>query len=141
MIMAEQPQKHHVETYPAEKAAPEMIDHPVHKEPGATVQADDINVGVIAVVGIFTAVLLFLVIVVLQAWFYDWAGKEQERKTVAPAEVAVIRAEQLDQINRYRVVARDANNRPTVYALPIDRAMELEARALAARQTTPENAR
>jgi hypothetical protein len=72
------------------------------------------------------AILVFVIIVALQAFFYR--SEEMERATkiyaVVPEELAKARATQQEQLNTYRWVDRDRR----IVAIPIDRAMELTAR-------------
>lgn len=78
--------------------------------------------GLVAVVGVVSAVVLVAAIVVLQAIYYRAQDKESLRKAVfAPPEVQSVQAEQLGQLEGYRVVDPERE----VVAIPIDRAMEL----------------
>jgi hypothetical protein len=76
-----------------------------------------------AIVG---AILVFVIIVALQAFFYR--SQEAERATkiygVVPEELAKLRAGQQEQLSAYRWVDRDRR----VVALPIERAIELTVR-------------
>jgi hypothetical protein len=73
-------ERHHVKTIPGEAAVPEVVSHPVRKEPGGNVQMDDINIPIVAVTVAFFAVLLAVVIVSLQAWFYSAQAAERASK-------------------------------------------------------------
>lgn len=78
--------------------------------------------GLVAVVGVVSAVLLVAVIIFLQAVYYRAAAKEDLAKAVMlPPEAKGVLAEQLGQLEGYRVV--DPQKR--VVAIPIERAMEL----------------
>jgi hypothetical protein len=85
--------------------------------------------GLVAVVGVVSAVVLVAVILVLQAIYYRAEQKENLAKAVmVPPEAQAVRAEQLGQLQGYRVV----DPQQGIVAIPIDRAMELvlqEARA------------
>jgi hypothetical protein len=72
------------------------------------------------------AILVFAIIVALQAFFYRSEEAERAVKVyaVVPEELARLRAVQQEQLNTYRWV--DAEH--GVVALPIDRAMELTVR-------------
>jgi len=78
-------ERHHVKTHPNEPKAPEVVPHPVRKEPGGNVQTDDINIPILATFVAFFAVLLAVVIISLQAWFYGVQARERLAKT-APQE-------------------------------------------------------
>jgi len=85
--------------------------------------------GLVALVGVVSAVVLVAVILVLQAIYYRAEQKENLAKAVmVPPEAQAVRAEQLGQLQGYRVV----DPQQGIVAIPIDRAMELvlqEARA------------
>ncbi|MGD9253338.1 MAG: hypothetical protein PVG92_05345 [Holophagae bacterium] len=86
---------------------------------------DDPNVAASAVVGFVSAILLFVIIVVLQAYFYRAEQQELERKVYTQPYEALqqLDATQLEQINSYGWVS-EADG---VARIPIDRAMELVA--------------
>ena len=46
----------------------------------SSVEPDEVNVGLLAVVGTFAAVVVVLIVVLLQAWFYNWRGSVAEAK-------------------------------------------------------------
>jgi len=79
-----------------------------------------------AVVGVVFAILLFVVVVFLQAFFYRQEESETERKVVAvaPGELAGLRAQQQEALHTYRWV--DVNR--GVVTIPIERAMALLVR-------------
>ena len=86
---------------------------------------DDPNVAVSAVVGIISAILLFVIIVMLQALFY-WAEQgELEKKVFSQPYQALqqLDANQIELLNSYGWVSE----KDGVVHLPIDRAMELVA--------------
>jgi hypothetical protein len=90
-----------------------------------TVRYDDPNVAASAVVGIISAILLFVIIVVLQAFFYRAEQGELERKVYSQPYQALqqLDANQLELLNSYGWVSEAEG---TVH-VPIDRAMELIA--------------
>ena len=83
------------------------------------------------VVGVVGAVLVFVVIVLLQALFQSAEQAELARKvtSAAPAELESLRAEQLGLLNGYRWVDREKG----IVAIPIEQAMELTVRDAGAR--------
>ncbi|MCG6950145.1 MAG: hypothetical protein LJE93_14630 [Acidobacteria bacterium] len=86
---------------------------------------DDPNVAASAVVGIVSAILLFVIIVVLQAFFYRAEQGELERKVYTQPYQALqqLDANQVELLNSYGWVSEAEG---TVH-LPIERAMELVA--------------
>ena len=86
---------------------------------------DDPNVQNSAIVGIISAILLFVIIVGLQALFYSMHEDELQIKvyTQTSEELRAVRAQQLEQLNSYGYVDPNAG---TVH-IPIERAMELVA--------------
>ena len=86
---------------------------------------DDPNVAASAVVGIVSAILLFVIIVVLQAFFYRAEKGELEKKVWSQPYQALqqLDANQLELLNSYGWVSESEG---TVH-VPIDRAMDLIA--------------
>ena len=86
---------------------------------------DDPNVAASAVVGIISAILLFVIIVVLQAYFYSAEQGELERKVYSqPYQVLQqLDANQLELLNSYGWLSEAEG---TVH-IPIERAMDLIA--------------
>jgi hypothetical protein len=86
---------------------------------------DDPNVAASAVVGIISAILLFVIIVVLQAYFYDAEQAELEKKVYTQPNQALqqLDASQLELISSYGWVSQADG----VVRIPIERAMELVA--------------
>jgi sterol desaturase/sphingolipid hydroxylase (fatty acid hydroxylase superfamily) len=86
---------------------------------------DDPNVAASAVVGIVSAILLFVIIVVLQAFFYRAEQGELEKKVWSQPDQALqqLDANQLELLNSYGWVSEAEG---TVH-IPIERAMELVA--------------
>jgi hypothetical protein len=89
------------------------------------VRYDDPNVAASAVVGIISAILLFVVIVALQAYFYGAERSELEKKVYSQPNQALqqLDAGQLEQLNSYGWVS-EADG---IVRIPIQRAMELVA--------------
>jgi len=86
---------------------------------------DDPNVAASAVVGIISAILLFVIIVVLQAYFYGAEQSELERKVWNQPYQALqqLDANQLELLNSYGWVS-EADG---VVHVPIERAIDLIA--------------
>jgi len=86
---------------------------------------DDPNVAASAVVGIIGAILLFVIIVLLQAWFYRAEQAEQYRKVFSQPyqELQTVDNEQLEQLGSYGWVSEPDG----VVHIPIERAMQLVA--------------
>ena len=86
---------------------------------------DDPNVAASAVVGILSAILLFVIIVVLQAYFYDASRTELEKKVYSQPDQALqqLDATQLELLNSYGWVSQSDG----VVRIPIERAMKLVA--------------
>jgi hypothetical protein len=84
---------------------------------------DDPNVAASAVVGIIGAILLFVIIVLLQAWFYSAEEGERYRKVYSQPyeELQNVDNEQLEQLGSYGWVSEPDG----VTHIPIERAMEL----------------
>ena len=86
---------------------------------------DDPNVPASAVIGIIGAILLFVIIVGLQALFYRMQEQELAAKVYSQPyeELRQLDASQLEQLNSYGWVDQQAGS----VHIPIERAMELEA--------------
>jgi FlaG/FlaF family flagellin (archaellin) len=86
---------------------------------------DDPNVAASAVVGIISAILLFVIIVVLQAYFYSAEQGELERKVYSQPYQALqqLDANQLELLNSYGWISEAEG---TVH-VPIQRAMDIIA--------------
>jgi len=89
------------------------------------VRYDDPNVAASAVVGIISAILLFVIIVMLQAVFYRAEQRELAKKVYSQPFEALqqLDATQLEQLNSYGWISQPDG----VVHLPIERAMELMA--------------
>jgi len=84
------------------------------------------NTTLTALVGVVFAIVLFALVVFLQAFFYRAEEGENARKVVAvaPEELSQLRAQQLETLHSYRFIDPKAG----VVAIPIDRAMDLVVR-------------
>lgn len=84
------------------------------------------NTSATAVVGLVFAILLFVVVVVLQAYFYRAEEAENVRKAVAvaPEELSQLRVQQQERLHSYKIM----DPQKGVIAIPIDRAMKLFVR-------------
>jgi hypothetical protein len=80
-------------------------------------------------IAVVSVILVFVVVIGLQAWFYHVEEAEVLRKQSGQSapELLRLRAEQLDRLNNYRWADRKNN----VVAIPIDRAMQLVVDELA----------
>jgi len=89
-----------------------------------------IKVSSIVIIGVVSALILLVIVIGLQAWYYYEENLEQTRKTgnVVMWDLANLRLEQQEKINSYRWV--DQNTQ--VATIPIDRAIELSATRLSA---------
>ena len=81
------------------------------------------NTPLTALVGIVFAILLFVVVVLLQAFFYRAEQQENVRKVVAvaPEQLSQLRAQQQELLHSYKLVDPGKG----VVAIPIDLAMTL----------------
>ena len=120
---------------PNEALKPEL-SHPQAAESDALSQfePDDVNVGLLGLVGLFIAVVLLLIVVLVQAWFYDWKGDLAAARTTSAAAsqttLSQTLVEQQSQINSYRWINRETG----VRAIPIERAMDVVTKELADEQ-------
>jgi hypothetical protein len=90
----------HVKTIPGEPATPEIVPHAVHPEPGAHTQAEDINIPLLTISVIFFAAFLVVVIVGLQAWFYNYAESERVAKQAPQGGPGTVLGDQLATYDR-----------------------------------------
>lgn len=86
---------------------------------------DDPNVAASAVVGIISAIGLFVIIVLLQTWFYRAEEDERYRKVYSQPyeELQKVDNEQLERLGSFGWISEGDG----VAHIPIDRAMELVA--------------
>ena len=84
---------------------------------------DDPNVPASAIVGIVSAIVLFVIIVLLQGLFYAMQADELERKVYSQTseELRALDADQLKRLNSYGWVSEPDG----IAHIPIDRAMDL----------------
>jgi hypothetical protein len=84
------------------------------------------NTPLTALVGIVFAIVLFVLVVLLQAFFYRQEQQENVRKVVAvaPEELSQLRAQQEELLHSYKLL--DPQKR--VVAIPVDLAMGLVVR-------------
>lgn len=114
-------ERQHVPTTPGEPVAPEIVEQPIRLEPGGHVQGDDINVTLVAIVGILAVVLLFVIIAGLQTWFYNWSAQEIAAKTKPDPALAGLIQSQLSDLQGGKE-----------NTMPIGQAMELTIQQYAA---------
>ena len=86
---------------------------------------DDPNVAMSAVVGIISAIALFVIIVLLQTWFYSAEEDERFRKIYSQPyeELQKIDNEQLERLGSFGWISEPDG----IAHIPIDRAMQLVA--------------
>ena len=89
---------------------------------------DDPNVAASAVVGVFSAIALFVIIVLLQTWFYSAEADEQARKVTSQPfeELQKLDNEQLERLGSYGWISEPEG----VAHVPIEKAMELVSEEL-----------
>lgn len=106
------------------------IETPSSAESPPEYRGDEVNAGLVAIVGLFAAVVLLLIVVLVQAWYFTWKGEvTAEQATLADAPGTPLRTmldEQETQLNTYRWVDREKQ----VRGIPIERAMEIVAQEL-----------
>ncbi len=85
----------------------------------------DIDTSMTVVIGIVGTILVFVIVIALQAMYHSAEEAENVEKViqVAPEELGRVRAGQLEQLNSYRWVDQKGG----VVAIPIDEAMKLAA--------------
>jgi hypothetical protein len=94
----------------------------------------DLNIGLLAVIGVVSVLLLVEIVVVTQAYFYNTQEEEIAAKQVnqPSEELNAIVADQQAELNSYRWVDRDKQR----VSIPIRQAMERFVAAEAARAAT-----
>ena len=87
---------------------------------------DDPNVGKITLVGVIGAILLFAIIVAMQALFYNVEEAQRTSKLGVgdPYELGRLRARQLEQLHAYRWLDKPNG----VVGIPIELGMDLIVR-------------
>jgi hypothetical protein len=128
----------HVRTTPGENVAPEYVEQPIRPEPGSNMQMDDINIPLLAVSVAFFAVVLLLLVIGLQAWFYHYDQDERDAKTVAQGAPGTPLGEMLANAHGEMYGKASENTRfpkdQHVMRIPIDVAMEQVAKDYEAKQ-------
>jgi hypothetical protein len=95
-----------------------------HSDELSHVEPDDIGVGMMTVLFGLCGISLLLIVVLLQAWFYNWKDAvvaDRPAEVNSPTTAAAIAAEQLKRIEGYGW----ADAKKTVRTIPISRAMDL----------------
>jgi hypothetical protein len=97
----------------------------VHDEQ-AGYEKKDVNLRVVLAVCLATVFLLVVFVIGLNEYFLVASEKQLQKDVLEPESVALrnLRASEDEMLNRYRVI--DSNK--GVYAVPIERAMELIAK-------------
>ena len=91
-----------------------------------TAAKENLDTGLIITIGILLLVLVFVLILLVQGWFYKAERDEYVRKVIEPRseDLASAVAEQQEALHSYRI----ADPEQGTIAIPIERAMELVAR-------------
>ncbi len=102
-------------------------------------ERDDLNVPMIATVGVISVTLTVAIVFAVQALYFNYANRETQRKVVqAPTVDSNSRlAEQEAKLQRYSWVSKE-NGTVTI---PVERAMSLVVRELGAQDTRHGNGR
>jgi hypothetical protein len=107
-----------------------------HGEEVSRMEPDDIGVGLLTVLFSFVAVVVLLIVVLLQAWFYNW--RLEALAQWSPIDVqqapAAIAQKQLERIDRYGWVDPETKKGR---AIRIGRAMELVVKELGGETAAP----
>jgi len=107
-----------------------------HGEGISHIESDDIGIGLLTVLFALVAVVVLLIVVLLQAWFYNWKVELSAQRSGpidAQQTPALVAKKQLERIETYGWADRKTRTR----AIPIGRAMELVAADLAAEPVAP----
>ena len=91
-----------------------------------TAAKENLDTGLIVTIGVLLVVLTFVLILLVQGWFYQAQTEEYVRKVIEPRaeELGTAVAEQQAALNEYGVVDQEQGQ----VAVPIERAMELVVR-------------
>ena len=91
-----------------------------------TAAKENLDTGLIVTIGVLLVVLTFVLILLVQGWFYQAQHEEYVRKVVEPRaeELLSAQAEQQEAVTSYRVLDADAGK----VGIPVERAMELVVR-------------
>jgi hypothetical protein len=84
---------------------------------------DELRASPIVIVGIVSAILLFVLVVGTSALFLQWQKDAESAKTspLMPEELRRLKSQQMGEINSYRWISE----KDGVVRIPIERAMEL----------------
>lgn len=87
---------------------------------------ENLDTGLIITIGVLLVVLVFVLILLVQGWFYKAHNEEYVRKVIEPRteELASAVAQQQEALHSYRIVDSEKGT----VAIPIERAMELVVR-------------
>lgn len=112
-----------------------MNTEPVPQVEEAGVRGEkDVDATFIGFVGFIGAVIVFAIIVLLQVIYFAWVSRvEAQHRNVLPDEVVNVRTEQ-----QLRLKAASPDQRPEAGVLPIEAAMKLVVRDLAAGRSAGE---
>ena len=64
------------------RAIHQHVPKPLPPENPPPIEPDEVNVGLLGVVGTFLAVVVVLIVVLLQAWFYNWRASIAQERTL-----------------------------------------------------------
>lgn len=84
---------------------------------------EDLHLPLIFTIGALFVILLFVMILLLQAYFYQAARQEYQAKVVAPRNEALAAdlTAQQEELNRYRWIDQEQG----IVGIPVERAVEL----------------
>jgi hypothetical protein len=84
---------------------------------------DEMNTPLIVTIGVLFVVLTFVLIILLQVYFYKAQAKEYTRKVIEPKSAALSShlADQTAELHSYRWIDQQKG----IVGIPIERAMEL----------------
>lgn len=88
-----------------------------------TAAKENLDTGAIVTIGVLLVVLTFVLILLVQGWFYKAQSDEYVRKVIEPRaeELGTVTAAQRADLTTYRVIDQQAGT----VAVPIARAMQL----------------
>ncbi len=129
----------HIKTVPGEAVAPEVVKNPIRVEEDAHTQTDDINIPLVAVSVAFFAVLMLVLVLGLQAWFYNADRAERAAKMVdqgAPGtELGDMLLKQRAELYVEKPTVNDRMGKDSkAMRIPMDQAMDLVVKQYAAAQ-------
>lgn len=87
---------------------------------------ENLDTPLIITIGVLLVILTFVLILLLQAWFFQAQGEEYDRKVTSQRseELATLVAAQEETLHSYRWIDKDKG----VVGIPIDRAMDIIVR-------------